>query len=493
MKELTLEYGLKLIDTFKHKARKSIQRGKFADAITYIRAVAWVKYEFYIGFTDNELENFLRQISHIIPHKTFKRNEKDGIVMIDAFSKDTQGLSAQYIDAVISTGSRLLYIYENDFDTQSTLLQTLKSYPLAEIVKVPNTYNEVEKATWIYNIIMDFGATSILMHLLPDSAAECIALYALPNEIRKYQIDLTDHAFWLGVGCSDYTIEFQQIGCSLSFKERGFKIEQILLLPFYPIINNRPFEGFPLLNKDSVIIFSGGAYYKVIDSDDTFFKLSKNILDNNQNAVILFATNDSQGVLKRKLNLFNLKERFILLPFRKDIAAVFEHIDIYFNTYPVGGGLMCQYAANYAVPILNYKKESIEDSVAQKHKVSFTSKTRESFIEESIKLCTDPAYRREQGNILKNAVISSNEFNIGFKKIITNHITPYPLDFDSVNYTRNQAAKLKSLNSSDYFKIRMLWTLGLCKSIMCMPLILLQEAPHILRNKLRSLCFKKRH
>ena len=208
MKELTLEYGQRLIDIFKQKARKSIEKRRLDDAIAYIKAAAWTKYDFYIGYTDKELELYLSQISqYVFQHRNHENKVHNGIVLIDVFSLDTQGLSAQYINAIISTGSRLLYIHRNDLGNQSTLYQTLISYPRAEIVKVPKKISGVEQAKWIYNKIMDFGASNVLMHLLPDSAAECIALHALPKEISKFQIDLTDHAFWLGTKCSDYTIE----------------------------------------------------------------------------------------------------------------------------------------------------------------------------------------------------------------------------------------------------------------------------------------------
>ena len=491
MKELTVRYGEQLINTFKQKTKKSIERGKYNDAISYLKAAAWTKYEFYIGYTDDELENYLQQISCIIPSKNYVSKESNGIVLIDVFSKDTQGLSAQYVNAIISTGYKFLYIYESNIDSQSCIYKALKSYPKAEMIRVPDKMGELNKAIWIYNKIIDFGAPNVITHLSPDSASECIALYALPKEIYKFQINLTDHAFWLGTKCSNYTIEFQQIGCSLSQKERGFRSEQILLLPFYPIINSIPFEGFPPLKNDTIKILSGGAYYKVLDTEDTFFKLSKKLLECNPNAVILFATNDSRGIIKRKADQYNIKERFIILPFRKDIAAVFENIDIFLNTYPVGGGLMCQYAAHYAVPILNYERENMEDSVGQKYKVSFTSKTMESLIDEFNKLCNNPNYRKDRGIILKNAVVSSDEFNKGFKMIIDKKSTPFKLDFESAHYTRNQEAKIKSLNLSNLFKLRILSTLGLRRSVLCIPRILIQEAPSILINKISFLLRRK--
>ena len=127
MTKLTVEYGQQLIDSFKQKARKCIERRRYDDAIAYIRAAAWINYDFYIGYTDDELEYYLSHISrHVIPRRKKKKKESDGIVLIDAFSMDTQGLSAQYINAIISTGSRLLYIHRNDIGDQTIIEEYFK-------------------------------------------------------------------------------------------------------------------------------------------------------------------------------------------------------------------------------------------------------------------------------------------------------------------------------------------------------------------------------
>lgn len=485
MKELTIDYGLQLVNSFKKEANKCIIKKKYNDALIYIKAAAWVKYDFFIGYKDEELELFLRSIAQEIPCTKYEKRN-NSIAFIDAFSKDTQGLSAQYIDAIISTGYRLLYLYENEFSQNSSLFFTLSSYKNVELRRVPEDLKEIDKSIWIYNAIVDFGADKVLSHLLPNSALECVALYALPKEICRFQINLTDHAFWLGTGCSDYTIEFRQIGCSLSSKEREFRKEQILLLPFYPVKNNIPFEGFPISKEDGVIIFSGGAYYKVIDKNDTFFKLAKLILDRNPNAFILFATQDSQFMVKNKVNQYELGNRFILMPFRKDIAAIFENIDIYLNTYPFGGGLMCQYAANYGIPILNYKDESIEECVGQKDKVSFTSKTENSFIKEACRLCSDTSYRKEKGELIRKAVITVNEFNSYFEKMLNEKKSPIPVNIEGIFYKRDQEAKMKSINMTDDFRIRMVRILGLYKSAKFLTSSLIYETPHFLHNKLRS-------
>ena len=51
--------------------------------------------------------------------------------------------------------------------------------------------------------------------------------------------------FWLGAKAIDYVLEFRQFGVSVSQQRRGIISQQQLLVPFYPIIDNNPFQGFP--------------------------------------------------------------------------------------------------------------------------------------------------------------------------------------------------------------------------------------------------------
>lgn len=483
MKHLTNEYGIKLFNKFKKKALEYVGCGDIESAIRFIKSAAWVSYEFYLTYKDDELEELLQRISkHIENTQTYIKREKT-IAFIDVFSKDTQGLSTQYIDAIIESKYNLIYLYEKEFDNDSLLYHKLSNYPKCTLIKVPQAKSSLKTSQWIYDTIIEYGIDKILTQLLPDSAAECIAIYALPRTIKRFQINLTDHAFWLGSGCFDYTLEFRQQGCSISTLYRGFNEDQVLLLPFYPVQNNVPFMGFPPLVKDKVIIFSGGASYKVIDEDDTFFQLCKGILDGNENAVILFATNDISDAIKKRINQLNINERFVLLPFRKDIAACFQNIDIYLNTYPTGGGLMCQYAAQNSVPILNYLNTNIEGCINQKGCVSFTKKSKKDFWDEAIKLCSDKRYRFKKGIELHQVIISEQEFIENFKIAISKLKTPIPVVINSnTASTYSKEAKIQSLNNTNEFRINLIRKLGFRFSLLFIPLILLKELPHFIMN-----------
>ena len=51
-------------------------------------------------------------------------------------------------------------------------------------------------------------------------------------------------------------------------------------------------------------------------------------------------------------------ERVYTSKYRKDISQLFRNCDIYYGTYPLSGGLMCQYAAAFGNPILAYARKS---------------------------------------------------------------------------------------------------------------------------------------
>ena len=53
-------------------------------------------------------------------------------------------------------------------------------------------------------------------------------------------------------------------------------------------------------------------------------------------------------------------ERVYTSKYRKDISQLFRNCDIYYGTYPLSGGLMCQYAAAFGKPILAYAKKRVE-------------------------------------------------------------------------------------------------------------------------------------
>lgn len=440
-----------LFSKFKTKARKAFERGQYDGCLKFLKAACHTAYTFYLGFTDKEIESLLQGISEKISKKKYVGGAAR-CVFYDTFSQDAQGLTMQYVDAIIAAGWDMLYITEFGLnDPRSVLLkQTLTDYSKAEIITIPSKKDGMEKVQFIYDTIMDYAPDKLFMHIHPSAVEAVTAFYVLPKEITRYQINLTDHAYWVGQGCMDYIFDFRDYGASLSVGRRGFSESQILLLPYYPMMKKTAFHGFPKEAEGKVKIFSGASYYKIIDENDTFFKINKAILDGNPNAVTLFAGGGDMELLNGLIEKYRLKGRFIPIGQRNDIFECYKHSDIYLSSYPLGGGLMAQYAAHSSLPILALANPAssgkIEEMVCQKHEEVITFNNMDALVVEASRLINDEAYRETRGQAMKNCVIGVDEFNCNFKESVEMGKSQYPVNIE-------ENVKLHYLNVEDKLKL----------------------------------------
>ena len=120
------------------------------------------------------------------------------------------------------------------------------------------------------------------------------------NNVIRYQINLTDHAFWLGADSIDKCIEFRDYGATISKKYRRIPIESIVKIPFYPIVNiDMKFQGFPFKKKDyQKVFFSGGALYKTFGDDNRFYRIVSNILNQYNDLIFWYAGSGDDSELK---------------------------------------------------------------------------------------------------------------------------------------------------------------------------------------------------
>jgi hypothetical protein len=116
-------------------------------------------------------------------------------------------------------------------------------------------YNYVNVASQIASDIKSFSPRNILLHLAPWDVVSLMAIANISGA-TKFNINLTDHAYWLGATFIDYNIEFRGYGEVLSLQKRGLKQSQLIRLPYYPIASKyTTFQGFPELPSDSVNFF----------------------------------------------------------------------------------------------------------------------------------------------------------------------------------------------------------------------------------------------
>ena len=247
-------------------------------------------------------------------------------------------------------------------------------------------------------------------------------------------------------------------------------------MPYYPWLEEIPFQGFPVSVEGKVVLFSGSYLYKIDDKEDTFFHIVADILKDNPNVTMFFAGGGDSDKLNELISREHLYDRFILLGNRTDIAAVFKHIDIYIGTYPLGGGLMSQYAALSGKPIVAYKTYEVEKVVCNKNKKHFVYDSIEGLKDEVNHLIRDKKYRTEQGNEFKCLTASQADFRERFLLLYSSLPglnRPLKLDVDYDEHTKKHVS---NLNNRKNFRLeREIWTV-------CRPAISWKMIMNVLLN-----------
>lgn len=399
------------------------------EALKKIEVSAKWAYQLNFIYSDKSADLLLKSITK----KIFNESEiefspiKDRCVLIDTNGSDNHGLTQQYIRALINSDIEFAYIYEDlDLNRITEIRKELKAYKKATFFSFDKNYSNVEKIKKIRDFILQFKPTNFLMHVMPwDIVA--MAICSVLRSSKKYIINATDHTYWIGASLIDFSIEFRNYGSTITLLHRGISEDQIKILPYYPILNESKFLGFPkTFIKDPIKIFTGGAVYKIAGENNLFLQILKEIVINNPRAIIYFATGGSMNLLNQFIKNNHLENQIVLLNNRNDINQVFENCDIYLGTYPVSGGLMSQYASVNGKPILAYSDpkfplNNIEDIIC--HNESIRDITKHSLVEfydYANLLCQDEKFRKAEGDRLLKCVISINDFNNEFISLLNN-------------------------------------------------------------------------
>ena len=431
----------------KDLAKESFRKGDTDQSLRYIKHCAILAQQFNWIYSDEDLEILLQRIGErFIPEQTASFSPISGrVVFYDDFCTSFI-LALQYMRALVAAGKNILYITpkrEGEKRKFNGIIPEVSSYPNVQVVSLPKG-SEAEKTKFLYRTIIDYRPEKVLLHMKAYSVA-LPALYRLPSCIDRYIINLADQTFWLGSKAIDYSLEFRPFGATVSKQRRGLRHEQVLMLPFYPVVDNYPFDGFPpQCTDEKVVIFSGGDLYKVCSSNGLYWKLVKRILDTHNNVIFLFATKVDSGkvsIIKNFISANGFQDRFVYMSYRKDISEVFKHCDIYMGTCPASGSLMSQLAAIHGKPILQYYETGTPDDETEQaicinssYPISFHEE--DLFLAEATHLINDKSYRLEQGEKLKQALISKNQFDSGLSYSLKYNQSPFPYDTRAIDYSQ---------------------------------------------------------
>lgn len=423
------------------RAKRNFDRDRKGEALMYLQASAEWMYNTNLFFYDNEAEQLIKDISSDSISSAFIINsQSDRCVLLDSWCWDNRGLTQQYIRAMMANDLYFLVIMtDRNGSIGSSILSEMEAYDKAEIITFYDSYNDIDEAKNIVEAICKFSPAHMFLHIAPWDVVALLACHAIRGVI-KYNINLTDHAFWLGSSFVDYNIEFRPYGMTVSLERRGLNPVQTLALPFYPIEpKSLEFEGLPDIPDDSIKVFTGGALYKMLGKNDIFFQIIQKIIEISPKVYILVAGFDKNKEFDEKLSFIEGKERVLQIGLRRDIDAVFEKCDIYLGTYPMMGGLMSQYAATHAKPIVAYhEKGDVMNEVEEMVNIfrnDFKSFTDfDEMIAYAYRLINDKVFRLNEGMKIKAGMMTSEKFNDEFAHMITAHEAIKRWDKDDIDY-----------------------------------------------------------
>lgn len=407
-------------------AEKSERKGNIDNANRYLTAASNLSYIFFLSYRDEKADNLLRRISQrITPIENYKKSSNTfRCVFLDSSSVFNGGLTIQYMRAIETAGWDVLYLSSQNMDSarERDLREIISSNSKVKFASIPHSLKGMNRLQYMYDTIVNFNPAHVFIHMSPFAPYFAEVCYALPKEITKYLIDYTDHSFLLGADCADYSFEFREKGVSIARSYRGYKDDQILLLPYYPNMFSSEYVGLPEECNGKKIIFSGGNYWKIMNEDETFFKMSKAILEANPEAVIVYAGVGQEAPVRKLISKYGIEDRFYLLGWRKDINELFERADLYLSTFPAFGGLMGIYAGIKSKPILALKSpnngNNAETTICILDHYQISKESIEDVVDESVRILRNPDYAREVGERIHKCCVSREWFDEQFKMIV---------------------------------------------------------------------------
>lgn len=419
----------KRISRLKAIARKQIAGGKTERALNTVTTCALTLYSANLCYMDPELEECLEDIAAGLPRPQARGEcREDSVLFYDGFGLGSRGLLRIYLEALCEKKTVTLVTRQAWLPGLSAVTALVeqsggKVCPLAGKRKLDDILA-------LQNIISDSGARHLFMYANADDVVVTTAFHNAPAGCVRYQVDLTDHAFWLGSRCLDKCIEFRDYGAAIAREYRQIPAEKLVKLPFYPQVDEKQeFLGYPFdFNPEKQkLVFSGGALYKTQGADNLFYRMVETMLQTHPDVVFWHAGDGDSTQLDILAEKF--PRRVWHTTERPDLFALLKKCVFYLSTYPICGGLMFQYAAAAGKIPVTLKHDSITDGfLVGQQTLGIEFDTLDSVCAEISRLLTDESYRRQKETALSRAVLTPREFARHLEQLLDTGDTGFSIE-----------------------------------------------------------------
>ena len=426
-------------------AQTQLRREKLERALNTVATCGLIRYSANQCYQSDELEALLSQVAEKLPFPEAAPVEEDRVLFYDGFGLGSRGLMTIYLQALCSQ-KKVTLVTRREWTPGLKEAITLVESRGGQVCLLEGK-KKTEDILQLQRIISDSGARHLFMYANADDVVVTTAFLGVPKDRVRYQINLTDHAFWLGSRCADKYIEFRDYGGAISAVYRGIPKEKLVKLPFYPRLDQyKPFAGYPqpFDPEKQKMVFSGGALYKTQSPDNAYYRLVSQMLRNHPDVVFWYAGSGESTQLELLCKEF--PGRVWHTPERQDLFGVLEHCLFYLSTYPVCGGLMFQYAAAAGKVPVTLRHDDISDGFLLDQKnLDIEFETIEKTLQEIQKLVEQPEYRKEKEEKISRSVLDPDTFAQRLQLLLETGDTGISLD-----YTLPDVEKLQNMYAKNY-------------------------------------------
>ena len=429
-----------VLDKLKEISRKAIASKNYDKALAAVSVGADILYTYNQVYTDGDLEQMLLEIGARFFEEEEPQNSYDPgkdsktVLFYDGFGLDTRGLALIFLKGLARCGYRVIYVTkESAAHKQPAITAAVKGYPV-EWVYVPTDRDQVTWAKGIYAAFEAYKPHSAFFYTTPFDVAAAIVFAHYEGRVHRYQVDLTDHAFWLGKNAFDCCLELREVGAKISYNYRGIPREKLAMLPYYAAIDyDAPFLGFPFPTEGFRIIFSGGSLYKTLgDEDNTYYDMVDTILKRHEDIIFLYAGYGDDSQLKKILEKY--PSRAYHIAERTDLYQVMRNSVLYLNTYPMFGGLMMNYAASAGrLPLTLKHNHDADGLLFNQENLGIEYNTKEELLEDIDRLLSDPAYLEERERRRRGSVITQERFARNLELLVEIGRTEFKFSVENID------------------------------------------------------------
>lgn len=426
MGDISVPRKKRIIDKNLQKLKKTAENGlvnsKYEKALAALSAYCNIQYNINQIYTDKKAEDILLQISkQLISFPDEYRADSNVVLFYDGFGLDLRGWAATFAKGIIDAGFKLIYMTCKSVAGTIPHIEKEVKAGDGEIIYFDT---KISYQKWIEDIdgaFKKYHPEVAFFYTTPYDVAATTVFDAYKDKVKRIQIDLTDHAFWIGTKAFDYITESREIGVSNAIYHRGIDKEKIRKMDCCLYINT-DVDDTPLpfdIEKDKYI-FSGGSLYKTLGDDELlFYKMVDHILTSHEDVKFLFAGCGDDSELKKIIDKY--PKRAFHINERSDFYRLFENCLFFLNTYPMFGGLMMRFAANAGKIPLTLKHGSDHEGILlDQESRGIEYDTYEEAIQEADRLIDDASYRKDKEKILEGAVVTQKDFADILRNLIEN-------------------------------------------------------------------------